>query len=84
MFTKLLDAVKEQMHSIWPPTPHNTVTGLFSHSTSSCELHHALQVAPLTGPQSTANSIMTGHLASDVTSGQYKLLFNIIHLSYDL
>lgn len=47
VFAKLVNMIKEQMNSIWPPTSHNVVT-------------------PLTGPQSTVNSIVTGHLSADV------------------
>lgn len=62
VFAKLLNMIKEQMNSIWPPTSHNVVINQFTKTF----VEHTLQVTPLTGPQSTVNSIVTGHLSADV------------------
>lgn len=78
LFTKLLNTVKEQMNTIWPPTtPHNAVI-ILSYSLITFVKHY-LQVTSLTGPQSTTNSIVTGHLAADMgRNGQCNVIIVIL------
>ena len=53
------------MDTIWPPVPHTVIKELVFFK-ALVKAYNILQVTSLTGPQSTANSIMSGHLAVDV------------------